>query len=388
MTRRKDPQPEADVPQDVPPAEPVAAEPFVVTDPVDPPPPPEVDPPLPPETVDTARSPESDPPQPPVVVRRGSFVAPLLGGALAAVGGFALAHFDTLGLRPADTRAEVAALSAQLAELQQKTADLDRIGGELAAMSDRVAQLEAAPAPAAPDLSLLDDFDARLAAIEAMPQDGGASTAALTAKLAELERRLASQPQGPSPELQQQIDAALARLDEAEAAAAARASEAEAATAAAGRAAALDVLADKVGAGEPFGPDLEAVGDAALTEALAALADTGVPTLGQLQATFPDAARDALRVARETNTDDGWGGRFLDFLAAQTGARPLTPLEGDTPDAILSRADFALSEGRVADAVAELETLDPALGATLDPWLTQARAYLAATAALQTARGE
>jgi hypothetical protein len=103
------------------------------------------------------------------------------------------------------------------------------------------------------------------------------------------------------------------------------------------------------------------VGDAALTEALAALADTGVPTLGQLQATFPDAARDALRVARETNTDDGWGGRFLDFLAAQTGARPLTPLEGDTPDAILSRADFALSEGRVADAVAELETLDPAV---------------------------
>jgi hypothetical protein len=388
MTRRKDPQPEADVPQDVPPAEPVAAEPFVMTDPVDPPPPPEVDPPLPPETVDTARSPESDPPQPPVVVRRGNFVAPLLGGALAAVGGFALAHFDALGLRPADTTAEVAALSAQLAELQQKTADLDRIGGELAAMSDRVAQLEAAPAPAAPDLSLLDDFDARLAAIEAIPQDGGASTAALTAKLAELERRLASQPQGPSPELQQQIDAALARLDEAEAAAAARASEAEAATAAAGRAAALDVLADKVGAGEPFGPDLEAVGDAALTEALAALADTGVPTLGQLQATFPDAARDALRVAREANTDDGWGGRFLDFLAAQTGARPLTPLEGDTPDAILSRADFALSEGRVADAVAELETLDPALGATLDPWLTQARAYLAATAALQTARGE
>lgn len=378
MTRRKDPQPEAETPQDTPRdtpvAETVASDPFVVTDPVDPAPPLPVEPPPPP------------PPQ--VIVRRGSVMAPLIGGALAAIGGFALSHFDVLDLRPADSTAEVAGLTTQLTEVQTRISSLESQSGDLATLSDRVAQLESAPAPQAPDLSRLDAFDQRLAAIEAMPADGAASTAAVTAKLAELERRLAAVPQGASPELQQQLDAALARLDEAEATATARADEAAAATAATERTRALDALAAKLATGEPFGAELQAADDPTLAQALAPLSETGVPTLTQLQATFPDAAREALRIARETGADDGWTGRLVDFLASQTGARPLTPLEGDTPDAILSRADFALSEGRVADAVSELQPLDPAVKAALDPWLAQAQAHLSAAAALQSARGE
>lgn len=378
MTRRKDPQPEAETPQDTPRdtpvAETVASDPFVVTDPVDPAPPPPVEPPPPP------------PPQ--VIVRRGSVMAPLIGGALAAIGGFALSHFDVLDLRPADSTAEVAGLTTQLTEVQTRISSLESQSGDLATLSDRLAQLESAPAPQAPDLSRLDAFDQRLAAIEAMPTDGAASSAAVTAKLAELERRLAAVPQGASPELQQQLDAALARLDEAEATATARADEAAAATAAAERTRALDALAAKLATGEPFGAELQALDDPTLAQALAPLSETGVPTLTQLQATFPDAAREALRIARETGADDGWTGRLVDFLASQTGARPLTPLEGDTPDAVLSRADFALSEGRVADAVSELQPLDPAVKGALDPWLAQAQAHLSAAAALQSARGE
>jgi hypothetical protein len=110
--------------------------------------------------------------------------------------------------------------------------------------------------------------------------------------------------------------------------------------------------------------------------------------LAALQDAFPDAARETLRVARDLSPDVEWGDRIIDFLASQTGARSLTPLEGDTPDAILSRAEFAVSEGRVADALTELEPLDPAVKAPLGPWITQAEAHLAATAALQAARGE
>jgi hypothetical protein len=382
MTKRKDPQPEAEVPQDQPTAdvaaepvvpETVAVEPFVVTDPMDPPPPSDPPPPL---------------SEPRVVTRRGSILPPLLGGAIAAIGGFALAHFDVLGLRPAQDPAELTALSQQVTELQTRIGGLDKLGGDLAAINDRLTQLESAPAPAAPDLSRLDDLDQRLAAIEAMPSDGAASSAAVTAKLAELERRIAEAPQGASPELQQQLDAALARLDEAEATATARAEEAAAATAAADRTRALDALAAKLSQGEPFAAELQSANDPALTEVLSPFAEAGVPTLAELQAAFPDAARAALRTARDTSTETGWGDRFLDFLASQSGARPLTPLEGDTPEAILSRADFALSEGRVADAVAELQPLDPAVKAPLDPWLTEAQAHLAAAAALQAARGE
>lgn len=380
MTRRKDPQPEAeppqdtphDTPNDTPVAESVASEPFVMTDPVDPAPPPPVEPPPPPQ----------------VIVRRGSVTAPLIGGALAAIGGFALSHFDVLDLRPADSTTEVAGLTGQLTEIQTRISSLESQSSDLASLSDRVTQLESAPAPQAPDLSRLDAFDQRLAAIEAMPTDGAASTAAVTAKLAELERRLAAVPQGASPELQQQLDAALARLDEAEATATARAEDAAAAAAAAQRTQALDALAAQLAAGAPFGTELQALDDPTLSQALAPLAETGVPTLAQLQDAFPDAAREALRIARDSGANDGWTGRLVDFLASQTGARPLTPLEGDTPDAILSRADFALSEGRVADAVSELQPLDPTVKAALDPWLAQAQAHLSSAAALQSARGE
>lgn len=374
MTKRKDPQPEADVPLDSPPVDSAASDPFVVTDPVDPPQP------QPPEAPPT--------PQPQVIVRRGSMLPPVLGGVLAAIGGFGLAHFDVFGLRPANTTADLAALSGQLAEVQAKAAGLDTLSADLASLTDRVGQLEAAPTPEAPDLSRLDSFDQRLAAIEAIPSDGAASTVAVTAKFADLERRLASLPQGASPELQQQLDAALARLDEAEASATARAAEAEAAAAAAEHGQVLDDLSAKLLAGEPFAFELQALDDPALTQALSPLAESGVPTVAQLQAAFPDPAREALRLARESSAEDGWGARIGDFLASQTGARPLTPLEGDTPDAILSRADFALSEGRVADAQAELQSLDPAVRAALDTWLALAQAHLAATAALSAARGE
>jgi hypothetical protein len=119
-----------------------------------------------------------------------------------------------------------------------------------------------------------------------------------------------------------------------------------------------------------------------MTEALAPFA-AGVATQDSLQGAFPDLARQVLALARDGAEADGWGSRLVDFLAAQTGARSLTPREGADPDAVLSRAEFALGEGRLADALAEIRALDPALRAPFDPWVTQAEARLAALAALE-----
>lgn len=381
MTRRKDPQPESLSPEtpetgtvtpEPPVADPARVEPFVA----------EVASPAPPDPAQDLPSP------PPAVPRRAGILGPLLGGALAAIGGFALSHFNLLGF--ATTADPIPALTAQLDEAAKKQAAAgQKLATDLAALTNRVATLESTPAPAVPDLSRLDGLEQRLAAIEAIPSDGSASTAALTAKVAGLEQRLASMPAGGSdPALKQALDDALARLTDAEAVATARASEAEAAAQATARARALDALTAVVATGQPFTAELQALDDPALTEALGANAESGVPSLVQLQATFPDAAREALRTARDLSTEDGWGDRLVDFLATQTGARPLTPQEGDTPDAMLSRAEFALSEGRVADALAELDSLEAAVKAPLEAWIAQAKAHLAATAALQTARGE
>lgn len=336
-------------------------------------------PPVPPETAAAeAVPPPAAEPKP----RRGGVLAPLLGGALAAMGGFALSHYDVLDLAPND-EAAVAALETRLAEAQSAIeadrAALEAVRAEIAPLADRLAAVEDAPAPAAPDLSRLDGLEERLAAIEALPSGGDASTAALAAKLAELERRLAAQPEGID---RSEVDAALARLAEAEAEAARRAEEAAAAADATARAAALDRLTVAALSGAAFEAELAAVGDAALAEALAPHV-AGVATLEDLQVAFPDLAREVLDLARQSSAEEGWGARFMAFLAAQTGARSVTPRDGDDPDAVLSRAEFALGEGRLAEAVAEVQALDPALRAPLDPWIARAEARLAIMAALE-----
>lgn len=372
MTRRKDLQPESDLPKDDPVlAEAATPEPFVIADPVAP------LPPEPPPVRPTAAQ--------QVIVRRGSVLAPLLGGALAAIGGFALSHFNVLDLRTED-----AAILGQIQDASaQQVAAQEKLGKDIAVLAGRIETLESRPESTAPDLSRLDAIDQRLAEIEAMPTDGSASTAALTAKLADLEKRLSVLPSSATdPALQQKLDDALTRLSEAEASAAARATEAEAAAAAAVRSTAIDDLSAAIATGQPFAAELQAIADPSLANALGAVAETGVPTLAALQASFPDAARNALVIARDLSTEDGWGGRLVDFLASQTGARPLTPLEGDTADAVLSRSEFALSEGRVADALAELQSLDPAVIAPFADWTALAQVHLAAADALQAARGQ
>jgi len=331
-------------------------------------------------------TPPPPPPAPPPVhatAQGPSFLGPVLGGALAAVAGFALSHFNAFGIVGPDTSARLAALASRVAVLEAAPApqatDLTRLEGGLSDLQSRIAALEAAPVPPAPDLSALETLDQRLAAIEAMPSSGGdASTAALAAKLAELERRLASLPtEGVDTA---EVDAALARLEAAEAEAAARASAAADAAAAAERALALDRLRAAAASG-PFEAELQALADADLTAALSSHS-AGVATVATLQAEFPDLVRRALDVARAAEGDGGWGARITDFLAAQTGARPLTPREGTTPDAVLSRADFAVTEGRLDDAVTELALLAPEVQAVFDDWSARATARLTVDTAL------
>lgn len=368
MTRRKDPSPDAAGTLPEPPAIPEMAE--------------QVD--LSPDPVPAPNLP------PPAPRRRGGILGPILGGAIAASGGFAISHFNLFGYAAPDRSAEMATLIERLdATLTAQATALTEAKGELSVITVRIAALEAAPPPEMPDLSPLADLDRRLDAIETLAPGGDASTAALAAKLAQLEQQLAALPaSGESPALQTELEAALARLTAAETEAKDRTAAADAASAQVARNLALDALSAAVAEGRPFAAELTALADPGLTEALGGMADAGVPSLGSLQAEFPDAAREALRLARAASSDAGWGDRLMDFLAVQTGARSVTPREGDDPDAVLSRAEFALSEGRVSDAMAEMQAIAPALRSPLESWIAKAEAWSVANAALAAARGE
>jgi hypothetical protein len=339
-------------------------------------------------------------PAPPPVRRMG--VPAAIGGALAAVFGFGLAQVVPNGwpLQGVDrleaTVAEQAALIAtQQAELARLGIELEAVAVQAApdpALAERLAAMEAAiPAPyddaaLAARMAAIED---RLTAIEALPQDGsGASPAAIAAQgaaLAALEAEVAGLRgnAGSASDIEAAAEAAEARLAEAEARATELRAAAEADAAQATMRAALRQIAVALEAGGPYATALAAFDPAVVPATLAEGAETGLPTLSDLQAGFPDAARAALAASLQADMGEGWGDRLGSFLRSQTGARSLTPREGSDPDAVLSRAEAALAEGRIADSLTEVTGLPEVGQQAMAAWVAMAERHEAGAAALQ-----
>ncbi|TNC74332.1 COG4223 family protein [Rubellimicrobium roseum] len=374
---------------------------------------------------------------PPEPRRRSGVGGLLLGGMIAAALGFGAAWLaqDRLGLfaaqLPADLEERIAALEAQPVAGE---GDVQALADRLAEAESRLSALEATPAPSgAADLEPLraelaqdiearaSDLERRIAAIESRPATPVGSEAPL-GSLA-VEDVAAATPTVEPDELREQVlsaveprltgteetvaelQAALAdldtRLDAAEQAsssateqarAAAQASEqiearAAAAEAQARRSAIVAQLDTALDSGEPFEPalsELEAVG-AQAPEALSSRAAEGVPTLADLRESFPEAARAALAAARDGGlVDDGDG--VMGFLAGQLSLRSTAPRDGTDPDAVLSRAEDHLGQGRLGEALAEIETLPEAVRTTMNDWIAAARTRVEADAALDTLR--
>ncbi|MFU8864355.1 MAG: mitofilin family membrane protein [Rhodobacterales bacterium] len=336
---------------------------------------------------EAAGEPPADRPLPPlasvserVVIRKGGFVPMVLGGIVAAVIGFGLARSGVLeGMPLFDSGAEsgVGALS-EVVNTQ---------AAALTELESRLTALENAPAPEvpaadAPDItpqledvnSQIDALAQRISALEERPaveapSGDGQAEAALAETRSELD------------EIRQLLEAQRAEVaalsDEA-------AREEEAAQLTARRAlqrAALTRIQTALDSGTGYSDALGDLQDTDLEvpQTLAAQADSGVATLAALQTSFPDAARDALRAARQEAGGTGISG----FLQTQLGVRSLEPREGDDADAILSRAEAALRDGRLADAVAEVQSLTGAPQAEMAEWQGQAETRLATVAAAQ-----
>lgn len=141
--------------------------------------------------------------------------------------------------------------------------------------------------------------------------------------------------------------------------------------------------------GAPFEENLAGLEGLDVPPALADAAETGVTPLAELQRTFADAARAALRVApRGPEGDDGAMDRITSFLMAQTNARSLEPREGNDTDAVLSRAEAELRGGDLEAALSELGALPDAPREALGDWLARAEARRSAKEALASLASE
>lgn len=326
--------------------------------------------------------PEPMPNPTPAPARRGGLVGGVLGGLIAAGAGFGVAQYVPDGWPLADT----SALTAQLADQAKQIDALKaQIPAPDTALQDRVAALETA---AVPDLSPIDArlaaLEQRLTAIESMPMGDGASPSAMAAQDAAvkaLQAEVQALKTAATPAAVQALTAkAEEQLQAAEASAAQIKSDAEALAKTAETRAALGRLQAALDSGAPYAAVLPSLPDlpAILTDA----AETGLPTLADLQDSFPAAARVALEAALRANMGESWSERVTSFLRTQTGARSLEPREGTDPDAILSRAEAALAAGDLPIALTELAALPAEAQAALADWHATAETRIAAAQAV------
>lgn len=314
-------------------------------------------------------------PEPQVIVEKAGFFPLLLGGLVAGGLGFGAAYQwlggpdDAVEAALRDQAQNVQALEDQLAELKSQlelaplAADIDAslsgIGDDIAGLGESVGAI-----------------DTRLSSLESLPaasgdEGGSASLLALESEMQSLRDLVQDQKSS----LQEAAQDAAAIEQEA-----AQAARLETARAAMGR---LQIAA---ATGDPFEAalgDLAANTDIEIPADLTDLAANGIPDLDALQSGFPDMARSALALVRTENADDNvTGSRIANFLKAQTGARSVTPREGNDADAVLSRVEAAVKSGNLTDALAEIETLPEVGRAALSDWTGAASQRLGALNAL------
>lgn len=333
-----------------------------------------------PSDAEPASEPETpaDPVQQPAG-RATPFAGLLMGGAIAAALGFGAARYPDQW--PFASTAEVDPVQTALSSLDERMSGvesrsnenagavtalkadngLDLLRGEMGGELDQVkAQFDALSAR-------LTKLENRVHTVEKLPQGAGMEAAAAAATAYERELQ----------QMRQMLDAELAKIGTArEDAKSLEISAAETAKAAAARAAMSRVMA-ALQTGQPFEDALFDVSQNAGVEApsvLSASASEGVATLTALQEGFPAVARRALDASIRSAVGDGKMDRVTAFFRTQLGTRSLSPQEGDDPDAILSRAEAALKDGRLAAVLSELETMPDAGKPALDAWLKQAKA--------------
>jgi hypothetical protein len=283
----------------------------------------------------------------------------------------------------------------QLASVGEGLARIEeRLGGIDAGLQDvrerldeadaRIAELEARPI-ADPDTAT----EVLRSEVEAMRQEVDAATEAARAQVETMRNDLAAAAEA----TQAEIAAAEARAIELETEAEERARAAEEEAQALARRteakAALLQIDAALDSGEPYTESLARLQtnlgeEAGVPVSLYNPADTGVPTLSELRESYPEAAREALGASAVAAAEGDPGDRLMAFLRTQTQARSLSPQEGSSADAILSRAEAALDRGDVQGALAEIETLPADGRAAMEDWIAEARLRTEAVAAAES----
>ncbi|WP_417242176.1 COG4223 family protein [Celeribacter sp.] len=314
-----------------------------------------------------------------VAAKKGGFVPALLGGVICLGLGYAGAQFikpegwPFPGANTSEITARVEALQAEIAALKSDTSKLsDDLAGTRTSLEGQIKtevaaiDLNARIAPLSENLVSLEE---RLNTVEARPVQEAIVSPEATAAY---ERQLS--------EMRTLLDSEVSRLKDAKDAAQAEERAATAATA-------LASLKTAIDSGAPYADLLVGI-EIDIPDGIRTAAETGVSAISALKETFDPAAREALTAAARASYDEGTQGWFETFTRTQLGLRSLAPKEGDSADAILSRARADVTDADFAAALSELENLPEAGRTAMADWIAKASARVAVTDALQSMLGQ
>ncbi len=336
-------------------------------------------------------APSSSPAQP-APSRSSGFGAGFVGGLLATALGLGAG-----GWWLSQDRGE-AETASRLSSLEQSIADLPP-AADLTPLTEDVAQLRADTEGGLADLGArvetlrsdlttrLDEIEIRLSEIERAPNEDGTLAEDAIARWQEDIDALRARLQAQADEIAAMADDASARLQEAEQSADQVEAEAAAVTARAQARAALAELEVALETGAPYLEpldELRATAEAEVPQPLANAAETGVPSPTELAESYPNSARDALALARREGLSGEEGGRVTSFFRDAFQLRSTAAQEGDTVNAVLSRAEAAVRDGRVDAALTEIETLPQPVQDAMSDWTDAAQKRVEALAAVQS----
>jgi hypothetical protein len=238
---------------------------------------------------------------------------------------------------------KIAGLDALRSGLASRS-DLDSISANVAALTKRFDNL--------PVVASRDDLNAlseRVGRLEAAIATGGGQAASATA-LTSLSSQL------------NQAEADVRALSDKVAALQSR--PATAAGDDAVRAVAVAALRRASADGKPFAADVDLVANLGVggsdIATIRPLATKGVATAADLAAAFPDVANAILAATTEADPNANFAERAWASLSGLVQVRPLGPVAGSDPDAIVSRMRDDVSKGDLAGALAERNGLPQA----------------------------
>jgi hypothetical protein len=315
---------------------------------------------------------------------------PVLTGALGMLAGALVVYLllprtEGADLRVGELSRELATLSAKIETLAARPAPvtdqsalgarIDRLTAAIGEAEQRLANIEKRPEPKAPDLS---GVNQRTAAIEGTLKE-------LRGGLTDLKRIAEQAPEAASPQAVDKLSGRIGGLEERIAALVAARAAQPTNAALASEIVSLNALSGALRAGQPFAKELDAarsqLGERATALApLEPYAAKGLPTLEALQRQFADLAPKILS-GPEPN------GNFFERLMTNAGrlvqVRPVGEPAGNTPGAIVARAETKLGRRDLNGAIAEVESLPEAQRAIAAGWLTAAKQRRDAEQAIQ-----